>query len=42
MLQATRAIPIVFTIVFDPVGAGYVDPSQGQKGPEARLTELLD
>jgi putative ABC transport system substrate-binding protein len=25
MLQATRAIPIVFTIVIDPVGAGYVD-----------------
>ena len=25
MLQATRTVPIVFTIVFDPVGAGYVD-----------------
>ena len=25
MLQATRTIPIVFTIVVDPVGAGYVD-----------------
>jgi putative tryptophan/tyrosine transport system substrate-binding protein len=25
MLQATRNIPIVFTIVIDPVGAGYVD-----------------
>jgi putative ABC transport system substrate-binding protein len=25
MLQATRTIPIVFTIVIDPVGAGYVD-----------------
>ena len=25
MLQATRIIPIVFTIVIDPVGAGYVD-----------------
>ncbi len=25
MLQATRTIPIVFTIVADPVGAGYVD-----------------
>ena len=25
LLQATRAIPIVFTIVADPVGAGYVD-----------------
>ena len=24
-LQATRTIPIVFTIVIDPVGAGYVD-----------------
>ena len=25
LLQATRTIPIVFTIVGDPVGAGYVD-----------------
>ena len=25
MLRATRTIPIVFTIVIDPVGAGYVD-----------------
>jgi putative ABC transport system substrate-binding protein len=25
MLQTTRTIPIVFTIVADPVGAGYVD-----------------
>jgi putative tryptophan/tyrosine transport system substrate-binding protein len=25
LLQATRTIPIVFTIVADPVGAGYVD-----------------
>ena len=25
MLQATRTIPIVFTIVIDPVGAGYGD-----------------
>src|SRR5262249_36298412 len=25
LLQATRTIPIVFTIVVDPVGAGYVD-----------------
>jgi putative tryptophan/tyrosine transport system substrate-binding protein len=25
LLQATRAVPIVFTIVVDPVGAGYVD-----------------
>jgi ABC-type uncharacterized transport system substrate-binding protein len=25
LLQATRTIPIVFTIVTDPVGAGYVD-----------------
>jgi len=24
LLQATRTVPIVFTIVFDPVGAGYV------------------
>ncbi len=25
MLQATHTVPIVFTIVIDPVGAGYVD-----------------
>jgi putative tryptophan/tyrosine transport system substrate-binding protein len=25
LLQATRTIPIIFTIVADPVGAGYVD-----------------
>src|SRR5439155_6512793 len=25
LLQATRAIPIVFAVVADPVGAGYVD-----------------
>src|SRR5262249_28103257 len=25
LLQVTRTIPIVFTIVVDPVGAGYVD-----------------
>jgi putative ABC transport system substrate-binding protein len=25
LLQATRTVPIVFTIVSDPVGAGYVD-----------------
>src|SRR5262249_9232548 len=25
LLQATRAVPIVFTTVADPVGAGYVD-----------------
>ena len=25
LLQATRSVPIVFTIVADPVGAGYVD-----------------
>ena len=25
LLQATRTVPIVFTLVFDPVGTGYVD-----------------
>src|SRR5262249_60439444 len=25
LLQATRTVPIVFTLVADPVGAGYVD-----------------
>jgi putative ABC transport system substrate-binding protein len=34
MLQATRAVPIVFTIVADPVGAGFVD-SLAQPGGNA-------
>ena len=25
LLQATRTVPIVFTVVIDPVGAGFVD-----------------
>jgi len=25
LVQITRTVPIVFTIVVDPVGAGYVD-----------------
>jgi putative ABC transport system substrate-binding protein len=25
MLEATRTVPIVFTVVSDPVGAGYVE-----------------
>jgi ABC-type uncharacterized transport system substrate-binding protein len=25
LLQATRTVPIVFPVLFDPVGAGYVD-----------------
>jgi putative tryptophan/tyrosine transport system substrate-binding protein len=31
MLQATRTIPIVFTIVIDPLGAGRVDSVRGRK-----------
>jgi putative ABC transport system substrate-binding protein len=31
LLQATRTVPIVFPVVFDPVGAGLVD-SQAQPG----------
>ena len=34
LLQATHTVPIVFTIVFDPVGAGYVD-SLAQPGGNA-------
>jgi putative ABC transport system substrate-binding protein len=34
LLQATRAVPIVFEIVPDPVGAGFVD-SLGQPGGNA-------
>jgi ABC-type uncharacterized transport system substrate-binding protein len=25
LLEATRAVPIVFTVVIDPVGAGFVE-----------------
>jgi hypothetical protein len=34
MLQATRTVPIVFPIVADPVGAGYVDSLARPGGPE--------
>src|SRR5262245_16421943 len=34
LLQATRTVPIVFTTVVDPVGAGYVD-SLAQPGGNA-------
>jgi putative ABC transport system substrate-binding protein len=34
LLQATRTVPIVFTIVADPVGAGFVD-SLAQPGGNA-------
>jgi putative ABC transport system substrate-binding protein len=32
LLQATRSVPIVFTIVTDPVGAGYVDSMARPRG----------
>ena len=45
MLQATRTIPIVFNIVIDPVGAGYVDnlarPGGNVTGPWFDLLTLL-
>ena len=34
LLQATRTVPIVFVIVIDPVGAGFVD-SLAQPGGNA-------
>jgi putative tryptophan/tyrosine transport system substrate-binding protein len=33
LLEATRAVPIVFTIVPDPVGAGFVDKAARRLPP---------
>ena len=41
ILTSSSVVTSAMLHVIDPVGAGYVD-RQGQKGPEARLTELLD
>jgi ABC-type uncharacterized transport system substrate-binding protein len=38
LLQVTRTIPIVFTIVVDPVGAGYVDNLARPGGNAAGFT----
>jgi putative ABC transport system substrate-binding protein len=38
LLQATRTVPIVFAVVSDPVGAGFVDSGQRHRlhGPRIR------
>jgi putative tryptophan/tyrosine transport system substrate-binding protein len=35
LLQATRTVPIVFTVVSDPVAAGFVDDSPARPGGNA-------
>ena len=41
MLKATRAIPIVFAIVPDPVGAGFVQRISRPGGNATGIDELL-
>src|SRR5262245_33378526 len=40
LLQATRAVPVVFTIVPDPVGAGFVNSLRRPGGNATGLTRL--
>jgi len=41
LLQATRAIPVVFAIVPDPVGAGLVDSLARPRGQRHRIHEFF-
>ena len=40
LIEATRTVPIVFAIVPDPVGAGYVEKSRAAGGQRHRLYDV--
>jgi len=41
LLQTTRTVPIVFPVISDPVGAGFVDTSRGKATPHNIARQFL-